>query len=178
MNIILIGYRGSGKTTVAQRLGLRLGWEWVDTDVEIELGAGKSIAEIFADAGEDAFRDLESEQLTRLCGQDGRVLAVGGGAVLRPENRKAMKHGGSVVWLRAPVRTLYARIANDPVSAARRPNLTNAGGPNEIEQLLAERQPIYRHCADLKVDTEDKAPAEIAEEIMVRLHLSAASDSS
>jgi len=87
MNLILIGYRATGKTTLARLLAGRLGWEWIDADVEIERRAGKSIAEIFADDGQTAFRDLEAEVIADLCKKERLVLAAGGGAPLRPENR-------------------------------------------------------------------------------------------
>ncbi len=86
MNIALIGYRGTGKSEVARQLALRLGWDWVDADVEVELKAGKSIAAIFADDGEPAFRELEAAVLAELVQRDRAVLALGGGVVLRPAN--------------------------------------------------------------------------------------------
>lgn len=170
-SIALIGYRGTGKTTVAQQLALRLGWDWVDADVEIELRAGKSIAAIFADDGEQGFRDLESAVVADLCGRERCVLALGGGAILREANQHAIARCGAVVWLTASVETLVARMAGDATTSARRPNLTNAGGRQEVEQLLAARAPIYRACATLEVDTEGKAPAEIAGEIIAALGL-------
>lgn len=170
-SIALIGYRGTGKTTVAQQLALRLGWDWVDADVEIELRAGKSIAAIFSDDGEQAFRDLESDVVADLCGRKQCVLALGGGAVLREANQAAIAGCGAVVWLTASVDTLVARIAGDATTSARRPNLTNAGGRQEVARLLAVRTPIYRACATLEVDTEGKAPAEIAGEIIAALGL-------
>lgn len=170
-SIALIGYRGAGKTTVAQRLAMRLGWDWVDADVEVELRAGKSIAEIFSSGGEPEFRDLEAAVVDDLCRRERSVVALGGGAVLRPGNRTAIAQCGAVVWLRATVDTLVRRLARDPTTVARRPNLTNAGGRHEIVQLLAERTPIYEACATLVVDTEDKAPAEVADEIVAALGL-------
>jgi shikimate kinase len=171
-NIALIGYRGTGKTTVAQRLAMQLGWDWVDADVEVELRAGKSIAAIFADGGEPAFRDLEAAVVADLCHRTETVIALGGGAVLREDNRLAIKeNGGAVVWLQASVDSIECRIAADPATSARRPNLTNTGGRTEIEQLLAERTPNYRACATLEVDTEGKAPVEIADEIVAALGL-------
>ncbi|HEX6963706.1 MAG TPA: shikimate kinase [Lacipirellula sp.] len=170
-NIALIGYRGSGKTAAARELALRLGWDWVDADVEVELRAGKSIAAIFADEGEQAFRDLESVVVAELSRMSRAVLALGGGAVLRPENREALKPCGAIVWLRASVETLERRIASDPATAARRPNLTAVGGRAEIERLLAERTPNYAACATLEVDTDGKALAEVADEIVERLGL-------
>jgi shikimate kinase len=170
-SVALIGYRGTGKSTVAQQLALRLGWDWVDADVEVELRAGKSIAAIFADEGEAAFRDLERAIVAELCRRERIILALGGGAVVREENRAAIARCGAVVWLRASIDAIVERLAADQGSAARRPNLTNAGGRPEIEQLLAVRTPIYRACATLEVDTDRKAPAAIAEEIVAALGL-------
>jgi shikimate kinase len=167
--IFLIGYRGSGKTTVARQLALRLAFDWVDADVEIELRAGKSIASIFADDGEGAFRDLEQQVVAELCRRERTVVALGGGAILREENRQAISSSGTVVWLKAGVDTLSARILGDPTTAGRRPNLTNAGGRSEIEAILAARSPIYSACADLEVDTEDKDVAEVVDAILVHL---------
>jgi shikimate kinase len=94
------------------------------------------------------------------------VLALGGGAVLREESRLQLADCGAVVWLKAAAATIEGRIADDPTTGHRRPNLTNHGGRTEIEALLAQREPIYRACATLQVDTEDRAPAEIADEIV------------
>jgi shikimate kinase len=171
MNIVLIGYRGTGKSTVAQQLALRLGWDWVDADVEIELRAGKSIAAIFADDGPEAFRDWESMTLAELAQRERTVLAAGGGGVLREPNRRALAAGGKLVWLRADPATILGRIAADELSAGRRPNLTSAGGLAEIVAVLAERTPIYESCAHLAVDTEGKTPGDVAREIMALLDL-------
>jgi len=170
-SIALIGYRGTGKTTVAQEIARRLGWDWIDADVEVEGRAGKSIASIFADDGEPAFRDHEAKVVHEMCGRRRAVLALGGGAVLRQSNREAIKRCGAVVWLKASTETIADRIAGDPATSARRPNLTNAPRRTEIERLLAERTPNYRACATLEVDTEGKAPAEIAGEIVAALGL-------
>jgi shikimate kinase len=171
MFIALIGYRGSGKSTIAQAIALRLGWDWVDADVEIELAAGKSIAAIFADDGEHSFRDLEHGVLAKLVHRQRAVLALGGGAVLRTENRELLRsacHGGSgkTVWLKAAPETLWRRIQADPSTAARRPNLTVGGGLNEIHNLLGQREELYRQCADLVVETDGKSLTEVAEEIL------------
>jgi shikimate kinase len=164
--IALIGYRGTGKTTVAQVLARQLGWDWIDADVEAELRAGKSIVAIFADDGEPAFRDLEASVVNELCTREQTVLALGGGAILCEDNRTAIKNCQAVIWLKASVDVLAERIFEDPTTAARRPNLTNHGGRNEIEALLAAREPFYRGCATLEVDTDSKEPAEIADEII------------
>src|SRR5688572_10466805 len=101
MNIFLIGYRGSGKSTVAQHAAKLLGWPWLDADAVLEVRAGKSIRQIFADEGEGAFRDLESAVVADLAGSDEHVIALGGGAILREENRQALAGRGLVVWLQA-----------------------------------------------------------------------------
>ncbi len=167
--IALIGYRGTGKTIIAQLVALRLGYEWVDADVEIELVLGMSITDFFAESGEERFREVESQVVVELCKRQRTVLALGGGAVLREENRQRLADCGAVVWLKASPATIERRIAHDPNSVGRRPNLTNHGGRNEIEALLDQREPIYRSCATLEVDTEDRDPAEIADEIVAAL---------
>ena len=168
MVLSLIGYRGTGKSTVARLVALKLGWDWIDADVEIELHAGKSIKDIFADDGEAAFRDLESRVLNDLSRRDPLVLALGGGVVLRPENRQKISSAGPVVWLTATAEALAERIAADVTTAERRPNLTSQGGITEITAMLALRAPLYRECASLLVDTEDKTAAEVADEVVAR----------
>jgi len=166
MNLVLIGYRATGKTTLARLLAERLGWDWSDADVEIERRAGKSIARIFAEDGEPAFRDLEAAVVADLCRQKRLVLAAGGGAPMRPESREAMRASGKVVWLKAQPETIQARMADDATTEARRPDLTDKGGLEEIVALLARREPIYRRSAHLEVDTEGKVPDQIADEIL------------
>jgi shikimate kinase len=167
--IFLIGYRGTGKSTVARQVAERLGYDSVDADEEIEHRAGKSIAAIFAEEGEAAFRDLESQMIAELAHLQRYVIALGGGAVLRDTNRKAIRAAGTVVWLTAPVDVIVARLAADPATAGRRPNLTKPGGREEVEALLAERTPIYRECATLTVDTNGKTCAQVADEIAANL---------
>lgn len=169
MNIALIGYRGTGKTAVAQQLALALGWDWIDADVEIELRAGKSISAIFADDGEAAFRDLETAVLAALIDREQTVLALGGGVILRPENRALLRRAGLVAWLQAEPETIADRMAADPTTASRRPKLTTAGGFEEIRRLLAERTPLYRECSAITIVTDDKTPGEVAAEIVAQL---------
>jgi shikimate kinase len=165
----LIGYRGSGKTSVARELASQLGYDWIDADDVVERDAGKTIASIFADGGEGAFRPWETRVLAALSRKRRIVVALGGGAVLREENRQAICAAGSVVWLTASVDTILERVAADSTTASRRPNLTTVGGRAEIEALLATRTPFYRQCATLVVDTEGKTPAEVAGEIAANL---------
>ena len=171
-NIALIGYRCTGKTTVARALAARLGWEWIDSDVELEHRAGKSIAEMFQQDGEPAFRDLECRVTADLCKRKRTIIAMGGGAPMRVENRDAMAAGARVVWLKADVPTIYDRMTADPTTSGRRPDLTRAGGEAEIVELLQQRTPIYRQCADLEIDTESKTPDDVADEIITQLDLS------
>jgi shikimate kinase len=171
MNLFLIGYRGSGKTTVAAALAEQLNWPWIDADAELERRAGKTIKEIFQAGGEESFRDLESSVVADLAGADGQIVALGGGAVLREQNRQALNGRGKVVWLKASPEALFQRIQGDPTTAARRPNLTGQGGLAEIRTLLAERTPLYAACADLTIDAEQPSPATIARQIIAQLKL-------
>ncbi len=163
--LALIGYRGAGKTTVAKALARRLGWTWMDADEALEQHHGLSIREIFARHGEPVFRDWEAERLKELLRGQRVVLALGGGVVLRPENRAALR-AATVVWLTAPPELLLARINADPTTGARRPNLTARGGLDEVRELLAQREPLYRECADYVVAIEEKTPEQIAAEIV------------
>jgi shikimate kinase len=171
MNLFLIGYRGSGKTTVAAALADLLGWPWVDADAQLERRAGKTIKQIFADQGEAAFRDLESTILADLVTLNRHIIALGGGVILRDENRRQLAGRGKIVWLQASPEALLARISGDTTTAERRPNLTGQGGLAEIRTLLTERTPIYASCADLTVDAESKPAVELARQIIDELQL-------
>jgi len=173
MNLVLIGYRATGKTTLARLLAQRLGWDWIDADVEIERRAGKSIARIFAEEGEPAFRDLEAQVIGDLCCRQHLVLAAGGGAPLRPASREAMRRSGTVVWLKARAETVHRRMSGDATTASRRPNLTDKNPLDEIRHLMAVREPVYRQTAHLEIDTEGRTPDELAAEILNRAGLEA-----
>jgi len=166
MVITLIGYRGTGKSSIAPRLAERLQFDWIDADVELERRAGRSIREIFATDGEAEFRRLERAVLVDLLQHDRLVLAAGGGAVLNAETRRDFRAAGPVVWLQADVATIAARIAADASSAARRPNLTSAGTVAEIENVLREREPLYREPATMVINTTGKAVEAIVDEIL------------
>lgn len=155
MILTLIGYRATGKSTVAQPLAERLGWSWIDADVELERRAGRTIREIFDTGGEPEFRRLERETLIDLLKHDRLVIAAGGGAVLNPETRQDFKDAGPVVWLKASVDTIEQRLYGDETTTERRPNLTSTGGREEIERLLGQREPIYSDTASLIVETDE-----------------------
>lgn len=163
-NIYLTGYRGVGKSTVAPLIAAQLGWQWADLDVELEARAGKTIREIFADSGEPTFRDLEAKLLEEFAGRADWVVATGGGIILRTANRERLKDG-FVVWLTADPELIEARLAADPTTRERRPNLTAAGGIDEIRRVIAERTPLYQDVADLQL-AADQDPRQLAELII------------
>jgi shikimate kinase len=163
--IFLIGYRGTGKSTLARLLADRLGWTCVDADERLEAGAGRSIRQIFAEEGEAGFRAREAGLFTELCSYREHVIATGGGVVLSPFNRERLQARGWVVWLTADARTIHERLQADQASAERRPPLT-VGGLAEIEQLLQAREALYQECADLIVATDGRSPEVIAQEIL------------
>lgn len=170
MVITLIGYRGTGKTTVAQQLAQHLKWNWVDADSVIEERAGKSIHQIFADDGEPTFRQLEQTVMEELLQQERTVIASGGGAVTSSATRAALASPDRfVIWLNAKAETVHSRIEGDASTADRRPNLTTAGGLEEIEQLLSQRRPLYKGCADITVETDNQTIDQIVAEIIPQL---------
>jgi shikimate kinase len=162
--LFLIGYRGSGKTTVGRIIADRLGWAFVDADALLEERFNQTISDIFAAEGESGFRDKESAILAELCQRTDTVIATGGGIVLREENRRLLKTG-FVAWLTTDPATLLARIQADATTAGRRPNLAG-GGLAEVEQLLAVREPLYRACADVAVPVAGLSPEQAADAIL------------
>lgn len=149
MNVYLVGMPGSGKSSVGRALARRVGWPFVDLDADVEAAAGKPVSEIFERDGEPRFRALEREALERVAAEGPAVVACGGGVVLDPANRRLLQDSGTVVLLSVPVERLRARIR--PGS---RPLV---GEPEDVERLLAERDPLYREVADRVIDAT--APA-------------------
>lgn len=167
--ILLIGYRGSGKTSVGKLLADRLGWAWCDSDDAVEEAAGESISDIFADQGEPRFRELETEAINRLIAtadQRGQVISLGGGAPMRPENRACWKDRASCVYLRGDAQTLHQRITGDDASGSRRPDLTDDGGLAEVQKMLELRSETYERSADFIVDVDHRRPETIVEKIV------------
>jgi shikimate kinase len=163
-NIILVGFMGAGKSTVAAELVKCSHYHLLDLDAEIERRSGLKIQEIFCQQGENVFRDLESAALAALRGQHGLVVATGGGIMGRPENRKLIRSVGRVVYLRTPFVTLQRRLK----LSIDRPLVKEGPDWNALEALLLSRIPFYE-TADLIIDTNDKNPEEIATEIFQRL---------
>lgn len=169
--IVLIGLRGSGKTTVGRELARLLSCDHADTDERIAVQTGRSIADIFHEHGEEHFRCLEKQLVTELMKKTPRILSVGGGTVLDPDNVAVLRRAAQLVWLTAPPSVLWDRIRSDPRSAADRPPLTRCGGRAGLAQLLIQREPIYRAAADLIVDTLNKTPHDVAREIIEQFKL-------
>src|SRR3954447_797741 len=155
MSVILLGYRGCGKTTVGRRLADRLWTKFVDTDELLVAAAGKSIADVFAQDGEKHFRDLEVEAVRKaLESKEDPVISLGGGAVLREETRKLLLASPfKRLYLRCEPAELLRRIEADPESATNRPSLTeHGGGLAEIVELLKIREPLYRQVMTAELD--------------------------
>lgn len=169
MNIVLIGYRGSGKSATGRILADRLGWDFTDTDEVIENRSGMTIRDIYADHAERGFRDLETEVIAEIASVDNCVISTGGGAVLRPDNAVALKRHGKLVWLAASADVLWERIANDGKRAGTRPPVDTSTGLEQVRASLREREPIYAGWADIVVDTAHLTPEAAAEEILRRL---------
>jgi shikimate kinase len=163
MNIVLIGYRGTGKSSVAALLASRLRWERISTDAEIVTRVKQSIPEIVKAFGWEYFRDRESEVCRDVGGKDSLIIDTGGGAILRPQNVQALKANGRLFWLTAEIPTIEARIGGD----TQRPSLTGSKSfLEEIAQVLEERRPMYRAAADHVLPTDNQSVAQVADAIL------------
>lgn len=168
--LTIIGYRGCGKSTVAELLSRSLGVPWHDADAVLEGRAGCSIATLVRDRGEAAFRDLEEAVLADLLAGPPAIIATGGGVVLRPVNRSRLRdRGRPVVWLSAAADVVRGRLAADPMTASRRPALSGGDPLDEVASTLAVREPLYRECADVAFDTGVESPQRIADRIVAWL---------
>jgi shikimate kinase len=163
MNIVLMGYRGTGKSTVGRLLAARLGRELVSTDAEIIKRAQHSIPEIVAQKGWEYFRDLESDICREFAGRDQLVIDTGGGAILRAQNVEALKKNGTVFWLTASVETIVKRIGGDN----QRPSLTGTKSfVDEIQDVLRERTPKYQAATDHTIATDNRSVNHLVETIL------------
>jgi len=154
MNIYLIGYRCTGKTTIGKALAESLGWHFADADEELVRANSMTVAEIVAQFGWDYFREKEREIILQLSLLDQYVIATGGGVILKPENIQDMKQSGIIVWLRASPEIIKKRILSDAATRDLRPALTSKGLTDEIEETLLKRTPLYENAMDFFADTD------------------------
>jgi shikimate kinase len=163
VNVVLVGYRGTGKSSVAAFVGRALSWPVVSLDDEIEREAGQSIPEIVRERGWPGFRDLEERLCRRFATQDGQVLDCGGGVVEREANFEVLGKAGPVIWLAATPETIVARIEGDQ----RRPSLTGTHSfTDEVAEVLARRTPLYERIARVRVDTDARTIEEIGSRVL------------
>ena len=160
MNIVLIGMRGSGKTTVGKILAQKMGKEFIEMDELLTRKAGLTIPEIVAKYGWGKFRDIEEEITDEVARRDNIINASGGGAVTREKNIIKLKKSGVLVWLQAGVDTLVSRTGED---AGRPPLVEGRSRRGDMEMTLRERIPLYQQAADLTINTENKTPEEVAD---------------
>jgi shikimate kinase len=169
MNIILIGYRGAGKTTVGRRLAARLEMTFVDTDDLIEERQGAPISAIVKSHGWGHFRKLERSTIEDILKEDHLIIAPGGGAVLDTDNVEALRKNGFIIWLKADKQTLLKRMNHDPGTNTRRPTLTGKGTSDELKEVMSLREPIYERVSEIQIDTSDLDVETVVENILTVL---------
>ena len=170
MNLFLIGYRCSGKTTIGKSIAKTIGWSFVDSDIWVIKACGKSIQDIIDTEGWNAFRRLEHSTIKQICTHDRQVVATGGGVVLDADNVKAIKNSGMVVWLDASAETIRKRMVEDKNSEHFRPALTDRGRIEEIEDMLSQRKPYYMSASDFFIHTDNVPVNEITQKIIEKLN--------
>lgn len=169
MNIYLIGYRATGKTTLGRELARVLAMEFVDMDDQLVAEAGQSISDMVAEKGWPYFRSQESHLLNRLAGKGPLVVSTGGGVILDPANVAEMRASGKVVWLQASSDTITQRIQVDARTQEMRPALTDKGLMDEIESVLQERNALYRDAAHITLASEVNDIQGLCNEIIAKL---------
>jgi len=165
MNIVLIGYRCTGKTSVGREISERFQIPFYDTDELIEKHTSKTIREIVDEKGWESFRKEEKAVIRGLSSLADTVIAAGGGAVMDAGNREILRRNGLVIWLTADVGTIVERMKNDRASGEQRPPLSNDDLEREASKILEKRTPIYRQLANFTIDTSGKEIDAIAEEV-------------
>jgi shikimate kinase len=166
MNLYLIGYRCSGKTSVGRVLAQDLGRSFVDMDEEIVAREGMAIATMIAQYGWAYFRRKESEVLVEIADRNDLIVATGGGVILDKDNIRAMRHSGRVLWLRVVAETVRRRMAADEKTAANRPALSNQGLMEEIEGMLETRSPLYQKSAHYTLDSDTHSVSKLCQTVM------------
>lgn len=161
-NIYLIGFMGVGKSTIGRLLAKEIEGALIEMDETIETEQGITINEIFVRYGETRFRDLESELVERIAGEEGTIVSCGGGAVLRPENVTHMKMSGTIVFLSATPETIYKRVRH----STNRPLLKGNMNVEYIAELMEKRRSLYENAADITISTDGKTTAEVVREIL------------
>jgi len=163
MNLVLIGYRGTGKSVVGAILASRLAMRYIGMDAAIIERAGMAIPDIVEKCGWPGFRDLESAEARELAGLDNLVIDTGGGVIERPENIEALQKSAMIFWLKAKVDTIVSRIQGD----TQRPSLTSGKSfTEEVAEVLERRIPKYRSAADHEIDTDELTLEQIADRII------------
>jgi len=165
-NLYLVGYRCTGKSRAGRLMAERLRWHFADSDQVVESQAGRTIDQIVAGEGWPGFRKRERVALRQLCLHCDTVVATGGGVVLNSENVDDMRRTGHVVWLRAEIETIAARMQADAQRASQRPSLTGQSAMAEIESVLAERETLYQAAADYIVKTDRLSLLDVAERVV------------
>jgi shikimate kinase len=168
-NLVLIGYRATGKTAVGARLAAILRRPLVDLDQVLVQEAGQPIADIVAKSGWAEFRRLEKELVARFRHTQGQVLATGGGVVLDPDNVEALKENGIIIWLTAGPDTIQTRLAKDLPRDVNRPSLTGSDSIREVAEVLEARFPLYQAAAQITVDTTHRDVAQVVELVLAAL---------
>jgi shikimate kinase len=168
-NLVLIGYRGTGKTSVGARLAEGLQRPFVDLDQVLVREAGQSIADIVAQGGWAEFRRLEKQLVARYRDARGLVLATGGGVVLDPNNVAALRENGILIWLTADPAVIQARLAQDQPQDANRPSLTGGDTIREVEAVLEERAPLYQAAAQISIDTTHRSVGQVVKLVLAAL---------
>jgi shikimate kinase len=165
-NIILLGYRCTGKTSVGRTVAEKLKVPFYDTDQMITDHLGKTIKAWVEEKGWASFREEEKKVIQGLFAQEPGVISLGGGAVLDPENRETIQQMGRIIWLKANIQTIMDRMKSDPQNQDKRPALSDKGWETEIEDLLIQRSPVYRQLANFYIDTEGKTVEEVTVEVL------------
>jgi len=167
--LVLIGYRGTGKTSVGARLAEALHCPFVDLDQVLGREAGRSVADIVAQGGWGEFRRLEKQLVARYRDAQGLVLATGGGVVLDPDNVAALRKNGILIWLTADPAAIQTRLAQDQPQDANRPSLTGGDTVQEVAAVLEERAPLYQAAAQISVDTTHRSVSQVVKLVLAAL---------
>ena len=169
MNIVLIGFRGTGKSTVGKLLANRLERDFIDSDEYIEDSTGKTIKHIFEGDGKEGFRKIEADVIAKLSRMDNKIVAVGGGAILREDNVRNLKDNGFLILLEATPEIIHNRIIQDKKTTQKRPSLTDKKPLDEIKHLLEQREHPYKDAADYTINTSYVTCEDIVNEIITTI---------